>query len=61
MSQIVLRLGKAGNVWEWVTDYYDEVYYSNSPYENPQGPSSGETKVLRGGSWFCREGVRKSV
>jgi len=40
-----------GNVWEWVTDRYDPNYYVNSPSVNPQGPASGEYRVLRGGSW----------
>jgi formylglycine-generating enzyme required for sulfatase activity len=41
----------AGNVWEWVSDWYTDDYYKNSPLQNPTGPSSGESKVLRGGSW----------
>jgi len=41
----------AGNLWEWVSDYYDSGYYENSPVENPQGPASGNIRVLRGGSW----------
>ena len=42
----------AGNVFELCSDWYDEDYYSNSPLRNPQGPSTGESHVLRGGSWF---------
>jgi len=44
-------LDMAGNVKEWVADWYDSDYYSLSPSSNPQGPDSGSKKVLRGGSW----------
>ena len=40
----------AGNVLEWVNDYYSESYYQNSPEFDPQGPSSGSVHILRGGS-----------
>ncbi len=41
----------AGNVWQWVSDWYDADYYTVSEYRNPQGPSSGRFRCVRGGSW----------
>jgi formylglycine-generating enzyme required for sulfatase activity len=46
-------LDMAGNVWEWVDDWYSSSYYSSSPYANPLGPDSGSYRVLRGGAWGC--------
>lgn len=41
----------AGNVSEWVADWYDPAYYKTAPDRNPAGASSGRSRVQRGGSW----------
>jgi eukaryotic-like serine/threonine-protein kinase len=55
-------LDMAGNVWEFVNDWYGETYYSQSPSSNPQGPASGDGNysVLRGGSWVESEDFLRS-
>ena len=41
----------AGNVSEWVADWYDVNYYARSPERDPTGPETGASRVLRGGAW----------
>jgi len=40
-----------GNVLEWCADWYDENYYKNSPSDDPKGPDSGTSRILRGGGF----------
>ena len=44
----------AGNVSEWVNDYYDQFYYQKAPIMNPTGPATGKNRVFKGGSWDAR-------
>ncbi|MEX5215592.1 MAG: formylglycine-generating enzyme family protein [Nitrospiraceae bacterium] len=42
----------AGNVAEWVADWYDREYYKSAPERNPKGPDSGTNRAFRGGGWI---------
>lgn len=48
-----------GNVWEWTLDWYDKTYYQSASVKNPTGPSNGDYKVIRGGSWSKRPAIAR--
>ncbi len=53
-----------GNVQEWVSDWFDEYYYHDSPPDDPPGPEHGTMRVVRGGCWTafssdCRSAARR--
>jgi formylglycine-generating enzyme required for sulfatase activity len=43
----------SGNVWEWCNDWFSADFHKNGPSFNPEGPSGGQAKVMRGGSFLC--------
>ena len=51
----------SGNVYEWCQDWYAFEYYDGSPTDNPPGPSTGSSRVVRGGSWSSNAGYCRSA
>jgi formylglycine-generating enzyme required for sulfatase activity len=43
----------SGNVWEWCSDWFSAQFHKTAPRINPKGPSAGEARVMRGGSFLC--------
>lgn len=50
-----------GNAWQWCADWFDERYYDKSAAQDPEGPSSGSSRVLRGGSCAFRSYLARSA
>jgi formylglycine-generating enzyme len=55
-----------GNAFQWCQDWYGDDYYSNSPTDDPQGPTHAAGRVFRGGGWnnaavVCRSALRSWV
>ena len=55
-----------GNVYEWVEDWYGADYYAQSPAIDPEGPTNGAARMLRGGAWdftsqSCRAASRVNI
>jgi formylglycine-generating enzyme required for sulfatase activity len=43
----------SGNVWEWCSDWFSATYHVTGPRDNPTGPPTGQSRVVRGGSYLC--------
>jgi formylglycine-generating enzyme required for sulfatase activity/serine/threonine protein kinase len=50
-----------GSVWKWCADWYDNMYYADSPTDDPAGPAEGSTRVVTGGCWFTHAGTCRSA
>jgi formylglycine-generating enzyme required for sulfatase activity len=51
----------AGNMMEWIADWYHKDYYANSPAENPTGPENGDFRIIRGSSWINNPGKLRTT
>ncbi len=51
----------AGNIAEWVQDWFGIDYYVIMPERNPRGPTAGRYKSVRGGSWKSNPSLLRSA
>jgi formylglycine-generating enzyme required for sulfatase activity len=45
----------SGNVWEWCLDWFSATYHVGGIRNNPKGPPTGKSRVIRGGSYLCHK------
>lgn len=43
----------SGNVWEWCSDWFSKAIHKRGGIDNPKGPKTGATRVMKGGSYLC--------
>ena len=59
--KLVFSYGMHGNAWQMCADCYGADYYVDSPTDDPQGPDTGDNRVIRGGAWNYWPDVSRSA
>ena len=45
----------SGNIWEWQSDWFSPSYHLGAPRQDPSGPPTGMSRVIKGGSYLCHD------